>query len=123
MRDPMIGVKWSKRADLSEWACVLGCEYDMLCQEARDMVEGWVGEKRRKEVNSETGEGWEVDGGKTKWMRKWNVRHGFTHPITAGWAIGSHEVAKRASEDAQREIVRWLWEGAWKEEEVRYATL
>jgi acetyl esterase/lipase len=123
MRDPRIGVKWSKREDLPEWACVLGCEYDMLCQEASDMVEGWVGEIRRREVKSETGEGWEVNGGKTKWMRKWNVRHGFTHPITAGWAIGSHEVARRASEDAQREIVRWLWEGAWKEEDVRYATL
>lgn len=118
MRDPRIGVKWSRRSELPEWTCVLGCEYDMLCREASDMVDGWVGKEEREEQRSQTGEGWEVDGGRTKWMRKWNVRHGFTHPITAGWAIGSHEVARRASKEAQREIVKWLWTGAWSDENV-----
>lgn len=109
MRDPRIGVKWCRREKLPLWVCVVGAEFDMLCAEARDMTTGWV-----REGKGLAKDGWEVDGGKTKWMLKRNVRHGFTHELMAGSGQENHRVSRKAYKEAAEEIADWLFRGAWK---------
>lgn len=77
LHDPLLAPLYAKREDLPEKLFIMGCEYDLLCTEAREMAEKMAGAEGAQE-KKELGEGrvgWQS--GNVTWEELKGVEHGF----------------------------------------------
>jgi acetyl esterase/lipase len=73
-RDPLLSPAFAKREDLPRSICLIGCEYDILCYEAKEMA--------RELAESETGERIPLSNGKNGWTKghmRWELIEGALH--------------------------------------------
>ncbi|MCJ1283816.1 hypothetical protein MMC26_003147 [Xylographa opegraphella] len=75
--DPTLSPIFAKREDLPPNICLMGCEYDMLREEAEDMAEQLAKEEPGEKKTLKIGEGWETENGKIRWEKISGQYHGF----------------------------------------------
>ncbi|CAD6578800.1 MAG: hypothetical protein CYPHOPRED_000676 [Cyphobasidiales sp. Tagirdzhanova-0007] len=104
MRDPLLSPIFAKRSNLPKKLCLIGCEYDMLCGEARDMAEqlaeGEMGERRTY------ADAWEQGG--VRWELLPGVEHGF-NMVPAGKDPEVLAEKRRRTEKMHQSVADWLF--------------
>ena len=75
LKDPLVSPRYAKAKDLPKWIYLIGAEYDMMADEARQTAFDLAGlnEKEREEGK------YEFEKGTYKWTLVKGVRHAFTH--------------------------------------------
>ena len=106
--DPILSPIFAKKEDLPPNLCILGCEYDMLREEAEDMAvqlaEKEPGEKRILK----TGEGWETESGSIRWEKILGQYHGFNQ--TPAYFDKQAEAARlQRSDEMHDAVAEWLF--------------
>ncbi|OJD28648.1 alpha beta hydrolase fold protein [Diplodia corticola] len=105
LRDPLLSPVFAPRSKLPQKICLIGCELDMLCDEAERMAE---------QLAAEEGEGSKMPEGESGWRTR-NVRwekvlaqpHGFNQMVAIGEKRSS---ARRRTEKMHAEVAKWLFE-------------
>lgn len=77
-RDPLLSPAYAARSKLPKNLCIVGCEYDLLCGEARRMAEDLAKSEKGEKVKDNLG--WTK--GNLKWMHMEKVEHGFNQMVT-----------------------------------------
>lgn len=96
LKDPLLSPRYAAREQLVDKVCVASCEFDLLCTEVEEMMEGLaVGESGTKKALEGGAKGWEKGG--LRWENIEGVEHGFNlkkknkevverfHEGIAGW--------------------------------------
>lgn len=74
--DPLLSPIFAKRENLPEKIYILGCEFDMLCNEAHDMADDLAEHENGEQIDLPQGrKGWTK--GNLKWEMLEGVEHGF----------------------------------------------
>ncbi|KAE8440744.1 hypothetical protein EG329_006623 [Mollisiaceae sp. DMI_Dod_QoI] len=114
LRAPGLSPGFATREELPEWICTVGAELDVLCNEAGAMMGRLAGKKLVKVGETEglggqDRDGFEVDGGRLKWVFVKGAGHGFTH----GWGASKSDVekAKKVSDEVFKIVGEWLFNG------------
>jgi acetyl esterase/lipase len=102
---PLLSVKNAKPEDLPPWIYTISAEYDMLAQEACEMMCKLAGIEEPTEE-----ERYEFNRGTYRWKLTRDVVHGFTH-VTVGWEIPPMRVDML--EKVVDEVGEWLERGAF----------
>lgn len=97
--NPLLSPLHAKRQSLPEKVYLLGCEYDILCEEASDMAERMAEGEMGEMVEDEVGEGWKKGG--VRWRKVLGMNHAFNQ---TGW--GTKEI--EAAEEMHADVARWL---------------
>lgn len=110
-RDPLLSPYFADRGKLPKKMFFMGCEYDMLCEEARDMAEKWAEHEQGERKAADDGNSWEKGG--IRWEMLMGCEHGFnqTPPKNAEDAK-----VKRAKQEAMHaNVAKWLFEQVYTE--------
>lgn len=102
-RDPLLSPTYAERSKLPKNLCIIGCEYDLLCGEARTMAEALA--KKENGEKAETSTGWEH--GNVKWIHMEKVEHGFNQMVTKDPEQIKHNRA--STEQMHQEASDWLY--------------
>lgn len=104
-RNPLLSPAYAARDKLPEKLCLIGCEYDMLCEEAKDMAEKLAEQEEGEKRVSPDGNSWEK--GRIRWEFITEAEHGFNQPPP-----DASEEEKRRGREKQlamhRNIADWL---------------
>lgn len=110
-RDPLLSPYFAPREKLPKKMFFLGCEYDLLCQEAHDMAEKWAEAESGEKSTAQNGDSWEKGG--IKWELLRGCEHGFNQTPP-----NNEEDAKvkRAKQEAMHEsVAKWLFEQVYSD--------
>jgi acetyl esterase/lipase len=104
-RDPLLSPYFAPREKLPKKMFFMGCEYDMLCQEALDMAEnvaqGESGEKR----TAANGDSWEKGG--IRWELLRGLEHGFNQTPPKNEQDGKKK--RKRQDEMQASVAKWLF--------------
>lgn len=104
--DPLLSPIFAKREDLPPNICMIGCEYDLLREEAEDMAnmiaEKEVGEKTSLKV----GEGWEK--GNVRWEKILGEEHGFNQKMKF-FDQAAEKARIQRSHEMYDDVAKWLF--------------
>lgn len=104
LRDPLLSVSFAKREDLPEWIFTVAAEYDMLANEAKEMMYRLAG---IDDPTEEENYAFERKG--YRWRLARDVEHGFTHNQME---TGEKEEKRLAACDkVMGEVGEWLLKG------------
>jgi len=85
---------------------VMGCEYDILCTEARDAAEKWAGEGEKRDLG----------GGRIGWQSSdvtWEELGGLEHGYNQRWATERDKVVKeewkKRTVEVHAKVAEWLF--------------
>lgn len=98
-RDPILSPHFAPRDKLPGKLAFFGCEYDLLCTEARKMAEKLAGGPQQ------SADEWEKDG--IKWELIKEVEHGFNS--TPRGTKEQMAFKRKKQEEMQRSAAEWLW--------------
>jgi acetyl esterase/lipase len=109
IRDPLLSVRYAKAEDLPRWIYMIGAQYDMLANEAREMIFDIAGldEQERKEG---------LDGfekGTYRWKLVKDVSHAFTHEIFNGRSKEIEAIDRMRTDQMLNSVGEWLLKGPW----------
>jgi acetyl esterase/lipase len=107
IRDPLLSVRYAKAEDLPNWIYMIGAEFDMLANEARETIFDIAG---LDELERERG----IDGfvkGTYNWKLVKGVRHGFTHDLMNGRSTETEAIDKMRTEQMLNSVGEWLFNG------------
>jgi acetyl esterase/lipase len=107
MRDPLLSVRFAKAKDLPKWIYVIGAEYDMLANEAREMIFDIAGLDK---LEREDGK-YDFEKGTYKWTLTRDVRHGFTHDIMDNRGKEAEDMRLKRTEEMMNRVGEWLFKG------------
>ena len=108
LKDPLLAPVYAERNMLPEKLFVMGCEYDILCQEAEDFAEHMAeAEKGNKEDLGEGRVGWKIGG--LTWENLLGLEHGFNQRLLERDPVLKERWAK-ATELMRKRVGEWLWE-------------
>ncbi|KAL3428159.1 Arylesterase 1 [Phlyctema vagabunda] len=107
LKDPELSVRYcGRKVTLPNWICIIGAQYDMLANEARETIFDIADldeEERQLGKN-----GFEKDS--YKWVLVDGVRHAFTHNI--GDCKGHDELVRNNKRrEMMEEVAKWLFSG------------
>jgi len=114
MHDPLLSPLYAKRENLPSKLYILGCEYDMLCTEAREMAEKLadVEETKQKKELGNGRVGWQC--GSVTWEELRGVEHGFDQRGT--FERGAEKkLWKEKTEETFANVSKWLFEEVYSE--------
>ncbi|KAK4551350.1 hypothetical protein LTR86_011225 [Recurvomyces mirabilis] len=106
LRDPRLSVIYAKRENLPKWLFVVGAEYDMLCNESKEMAMRLAGLGERERENGM----YSFKRGTISWRMVRDVVHGFTHYIPAE-TDADKQVRLGRREEVIAEVGQWLLKG------------
>lgn len=107
LRGSSLSVRYAKAERLPKWIHIVGAQYDMLMNEARDTIFDLARlsvEERNKNL-----EGFER--GTYKWTFVKDVRHAFTHDLMDSKNAELEEFRKRQYADTLDQVGQWLFSG------------
>ncbi|KAK0638033.1 Neutral cholesterol ester hydrolase 1 [Lasiodiplodia hormozganensis] len=105
LRDPLISPTFAPRSKLPKKICLIGCELDMLCDEAERMAEKLAAEEGEGVKRAEGEAGWRTKN--VRWEKVLRQPHGFNQFVNFG---ETKRVAKRRTEQMHAEVAKWLHE-------------
>jgi acetyl esterase/lipase len=107
LRDPLLSVRYAKAQDLPRWIYMIGAQYDMLANEARETIFDIAGleEQERKQGFDE----FEKD--TYKWKLTRDVRHGFTHDLMNGRSKETEAIDRMRTDQMLSSVGEWLLGG------------
>jgi acetyl esterase/lipase len=103
-RDPLLSPTYAERSKLPQNLCILGCEYDLLCGEAKRFAEK-LGDKEQSGEKKTSDRGWEK--GNVKWIHLEKVEHGFNQMVTKDEEQIRHN--KATTEQMHQDVADWLY--------------
>ena len=107
LRDPLLSVRYAKNENLPKWIYILGAEYDMLGNEARQTMSDLASlDKLEREDGFY---GFEKDTYKWKLVR--DVRHGFTHDLMDNPGAEAVAMNKKRTAEMIEDVGAWLFKG------------
>ena len=80
VRDPLLSVRYAQAESLPQWIYMIGAQYDMLANEARETIFDIASLDEQERLNGLDG----FEKGTYKWKLVKNVKHAFTHNIMDG---------------------------------------
>ena len=111
MANPLLSPRYAERRKLPRSVYVLGCEYDMLCSDARNLAEDMADQEaedsgaERRDLADHGNPGW--DCGRVRWRMVRSVEHGFN--LIAHRKTGEeHALYQRKTEEMRNDIVEWI---------------
>ena len=107
IRDSMLSVRYARREDLPKWLYVIGAEYDMLSDEARQTIYDIAGLDKLERENGRL----EFEKDTYKWTLARNVRHGFTHDLMDNRGKDADAIRVQRTEEMMEEVGEWLRKG------------
>ncbi|KAF4625234.1 hypothetical protein G7Y89_g12933 [Cudoniella acicularis] len=107
MRDPLLSVRYAQADNLPRWIYMVGAEYDMLANEARDTISDLAGLDLRGRENGLYG----FEKGTYKWTMARGVRHGFTHNLMNNPGPDAVALNKKRTEEMLEDFGAWLFSG------------
>lgn len=102
-KDPLLSPAFAERSQLPKKLCILGCQYDLLCDEARTMARDLARLEAGNQKDTETG--WVK--GNLKWMEIPEVEHGFNQMVEKDKAKAAKNRA--AAEKMHQEVAEWIY--------------
>ena len=104
LTNPRLSVTYADKKALPKWIFMVGAEYDLLCNEAKNMIMNLaeLGDAEREGGN------WEFERGTYRWRMARGVEHGYTQSF--GPAAGGELPAQRR-EETYAEVGDWLFKG------------
>lgn len=102
-RDPLLSPAYADRSKLPVNLCFIGCEYDLLCGEAKRMAEKLARTESGDKVD--TASGWEK--GNIKWIHVEKVEHGFNQMVTKDPELIKHNRA--SAEQMHQDATDWVY--------------
>ncbi|KAG9231072.1 Alpha/Beta hydrolase protein [Amylocarpus encephaloides] len=109
LRDPLLSTRYAQKTDLPKWIYVVGAEYDMLANEARQMMFDLANLDKMEKADSLYG----VEREGYKWTLVRDVRHGFTHNLMDNPTPEAVAMNRRRSNEVLEDLGRWLFEGPY----------
>jgi len=107
IRDPLLSVRYAKRESLPRWIYMIGAEYDMLSNEARETIFDIAGlDKLEREKGS-----YEFVKGTYHWILVRGIRHGFTHDLMDNRSAEAEAMDKKRTEEMMNKVGEWLFTG------------
>lgn len=105
--DPRLSVRYAKSEDLPSWIYMVGAEYDMLANEARETIYSLASlDKHEKEAAS-----YEFEKSGYKWTLARDVRHGFTHNLMDRPPAEAVAMNEKRKEELLQALGLWLFKG------------
>ncbi|KAL1638609.1 hypothetical protein SLS58_008823 [Diplodia intermedia] len=105
LRDPLLSPMFAARSKLPQKVCLIGCELDMLCDEAERMAEKLAAEEGEGSKMSEGEAGWRTKN--VRWEKVLAQPHAFNQMVAFG---EKRRVARRRTEKMHAEVAKWLFE-------------
>ncbi|KAK9899763.1 alpha/beta-hydrolase [Cystobasidium minutum MCA 4210] len=102
-QDPLLSPAYAERSKLPKNICLVGCEYDLLCGEAKTMAEKLAQKESGQKVDTDSG--WEK--GNIKWIFMEKVEHGFNQMVTKDPAQTKHN--RSSTEQMHQETSDWVY--------------
>ncbi|MCJ1312830.1 hypothetical protein MMC25_006506 [Agyrium rufum] len=107
VQDPLLSPLFADKKDLPGKGYFIGCQLDMLCREARDMVEKLAGEDdpewESKKVVKKGGDVWESGNWKWELVRGW--QHGFDQMVLKG---EREAIRTKRRDELYHDVGEWL---------------
>ena len=107
IRDPLVSVRFAKKAYLPKWIYMIGAEYDMLCNEAKQTIFDIAGLDKLERAEGQYG--FEKD--TYKWTLVRDVRHGFTHDLMDNKGKDAEIMRVKRTEEMIEMVGKWLFSG------------
>jgi acetyl esterase/lipase len=110
IRDTLLSVRYAKAENLPRWIYMIGAQYDMLANEARETIFDIAGleEQDRKKGHDE------FEKGTYKWKLVKDVRHAFTHDLKNGRSKETEAIDKMRTEQMLNSVGAWLFHGPFE---------
>ena len=111
LADPLLSPRYAERRKLPQSLFILGCEYDMLCSDARHLAEDVADQEaqesgvERRDLTEQDYQGWEC--GRVRWQMVRGVEHGF-NLIARRKTDKEHTLYMRKTEMMRENIVEWI---------------
>ena len=106
LRDPIVSPIFAQRSKLPKKLCFIGCEYDWLCGEAKDMAEQVAKHESEQRITSQGGNAW--DQGGIRWEMLPGLEHGF-NSIPPGKDPVVVQEKRRRTEAMHQNVSDWLY--------------
>jgi acetyl esterase/lipase len=107
IRDPLLSVRYAKRENLPSWIYMIGAEYDMLANEARQTIFDIANlDKLEREDGI-----YEFEKDTYRWTLVRGIRHGFTHDMMDDRGADAKAMDKKRTEEMLEEVGKWLFKG------------
>ncbi|KAN0090309.1 alpha/beta-hydrolase [Hyaloscypha variabilis] len=107
IRDPLLSVRYAKAENLPSWIYMIGAQYDMLANEARETIFDIASLDARERVDGLD----EFEKSTYKWKLVRDVRHAFTHDIMNGRSKATEAIDKMRTEQMMLSVGEWLLRG------------
>jgi acetyl esterase/lipase len=110
LHDPLLAPLYAKRENLPEKLFIMGCEYDLLCTEAREMADKMAdaeGGKERKELG-EGRVGWQC--GNVTWEELKGMEHGFNQRKMQESDQKLLKLWTEKTEEMHANVAKWLFQ-------------
>ncbi|TVY75689.1 Neutral cholesterol ester hydrolase [Lachnellula suecica] len=109
LRDPLISTKYAHRDNLPKWICMVGAEFDMLGEEARQNIFDLASlDKAEREEGH-----YEFEKGAYKWLLVRDVMHGFTHDLMDSPGAEAVAMNKKRTAEMIEDVGPWLFKGPY----------
>ena len=110
LRDPLLAPLYADRASLPQKLFIIGCEYDVLCAEAREMAEQLAKAEGNTATKKELGQGrtgWQC--GTVTWEELKGVEHGFNQRRLYVRNTELRKLWEFKTEEMHAHVAEWLF--------------
>lgn len=110
LHDPLLAPLYADRAALPQKLFIMGCEYDLLCAEAREMAERLAKAEGSTAIKKELGQGrtgWQC--GNVTWEELKGVEHSFNHRKQYERNAELRKLWESKTEEMHAHVVEWLF--------------
>jgi acetyl esterase/lipase len=109
IRDPLLSVRYAKAENLPRWIYMIGAQYDMLADEARETIFDIArldGQERKQGLDGS-------EKGTYRWKLVKNVRHAFANNVTNSRSKETEAIDRMRTEQMLNSVGEWLLKGPW----------
>jgi acetyl esterase/lipase len=107
IKDPLLSVRFVRKEDLPKWIYMVGAEYDMLSNEARQTIFDIAGLDKMEREDGK----YEFEKDTYKWTLVRDVRHGFTHDLMDNRGEEAEAIRLQRTEETMQKVGEWLLQG------------
>jgi acetyl esterase/lipase len=107
IRDPLLSVRFAQKDDLPKWIYLVGAEYDMLSDEARQTIFDLASLDKQERQDGK----YEFEKDTYKWTLARDVRHGFTHDLMDSKGKDAETMHSLRTAEMIEQVGKWLFKG------------
>lgn len=106
LENPLLSPLFAERTKLPAKLFILGCEYDILCPEAREAAEKWAGSVERRPIGKDR-TGWQA--GDVTWEELKGLEHGYNQRWESERDLKVKEEWKKRTTEIHAQVAEWLF--------------